>query len=410
MIKQLFLLCFVYLALLPAAHTETYIREYTYSASENDSKITSRIHSINRVKSSLLQEIGTQMRQVISIEKNNRGGTFASEDIETISMGLVKAEILQEFWNGITYHLKAQLEVDPEQILTALKQIKKPTAVKQQQLLESLKDNIRKLDLVHIDAESLSNKLVRITNATKRNNTVSHYIDQVDQVAFSDIFNKLYHYDQKTDLFQHAFYWFEIVAKQGVVSAQFNLGVLYDKANHDYTKAAYWYHQAIKQGMAEAQNNLGAMYGRGDGFKPDNAIAVKWYRKAAKQGLAIAQYNLGLMYRQGKGIKRNDEQAILWYHKAANQGLANAQYNLGFMHSHVGSLSNIGINIKQDHTQAVYWYRRAAEQGHAYAQLHLGIMYLEGINVKRNETIASMWLNKSCDNSNEAACLFLKLP
>ena len=43
---------------------ETYIREYTYKASEADSKLTSRTIALDQVKTILLQEIGTSYCQI----------------------------------------------------------------------------------------------------------------------------------------------------------------------------------------------------------------------------------------------------------------------------------------------------------------------------------------------------------
>ena len=43
------------------------------------------------------------------------------------------------------------------------------------------------------------------------------------------------------------------------------------------------------QGDVDAQNNLGVMYDNGNGVPENDAEAVKWFRKAANQGDATAQ-------------------------------------------------------------------------------------------------------------------------
>ena len=79
-----------------------------------------------------------------------------------------------------------------------------------------------------------------------------------------------------------------------------------------------------KQGDVTAQYNLGVMYGEGVGVPENESEAVKWFRKAADQGYADAQYNLGLMYDNGEGVPENESEAVKWYRKAADQGHASA--------------------------------------------------------------------------------------
>ena len=63
------------------------------------------------------------------------------------------------------------------------------------------------------------------------------------------------------------------------------------------------YKNAAAQGLVAAQYNLGVMYANCQGVQQDYAEAVKWYRRAAEQGDADAQYNLGVMCDQGEGVQ-----------------------------------------------------------------------------------------------------------
>ena len=60
-----------------------------------------------------------------------------------------------------------------------------------------------------------------------------------------------------------------------------------------------------KQGIAEAQYNLGLMYSKGEGVPSDDKETVKWYRLAAEQRITGAQSNLGLMYEKGQGVEQD---------------------------------------------------------------------------------------------------------
>ena len=82
-----------------------------------------------------------------------------------------------------------------------------------------------------------------------------------------------------------------------------------------------------EQGYVNAQYNLGNMYDRGEGVPENDAEAVKWFRLAAEQGYVNAQYNLGVMYSNGEGVPQNDIRAYVWYSVAATQGGEDARGN-----------------------------------------------------------------------------------
>jgi uncharacterized protein len=102
------------------------------------------------------------------------------------------------------------------------------------------------------------------------------------------------------------------LADQGVVLAQFSLGLMYANGKgvpQDSTQAANWFRKAADQGNADAQANLGAMYAKGKGVSQDSIQAVDWFRKAADQGNADAQASLGWMYATGQGVPQDFVQA-----------------------------------------------------------------------------------------------------
>ena len=59
-------------------------------------------------------------------------------------------------------------------------------------------------------------------------------------------------------------------------------------ARQNYTEAIRWYRKAAEQGVVKAQYNVGVAYEMGRGVAKDHAQAVMWYRKAAGQGHARA--------------------------------------------------------------------------------------------------------------------------
>ena len=139
-----------------------------------------------------------------------------------------------------------------------------------------------------------------------------------------------------------------------------------------------------EQGNITAQFNMGVSYDFARGVVENDSEAASWYLKAANQGFADAQYNLGVLYRQGSGVSQSDEEALKWYLRSGQQGNANAQTNLGFMYSN-------GLGVSVQDIEAIRWYRLAAMQGVSAAQSNLGVIYATGKGVPVNYTQAYIW-------------------
>jgi hypothetical protein len=49
---------------------------------------------------------------------------YAQEEIETLTAGVVSVDIAEEQWGGLTYYLKAKMEAEPDEVLTAINQFR----------------------------------------------------------------------------------------------------------------------------------------------------------------------------------------------------------------------------------------------------------------------------------------------
>ena len=72
----------------------------------------------------------------------------------------------------------------------------------------------------------------------------------------------------------------------------------------DYVTVMRLLRPLADQGVVLAQFSLGMMYANGKGVPQDLTQAANWFRKAADQGNADAQANLGAMYAKGKGVSQ----------------------------------------------------------------------------------------------------------
>ena len=126
-VRQFFraaLLLMVVFLLLPVqslAATKVFEREYTYSASEADSKLTCRVIALEQVKRLLLEELGTYLQSISEV----KDGILTKDEIVTLTAGVVRTEIISEHWDGKVYRLKARIKADPDYVIKAIDRLRK---------------------------------------------------------------------------------------------------------------------------------------------------------------------------------------------------------------------------------------------------------------------------------------------
>lgn len=142
-----------------------------------------------------------------------------------------------------------------------------------------------------------------------------------------------------------------------------------DYKNGNYIKALNAFYVLAKNGDVQAEYNVGLMYANGKGVKADIVQAIEWYEKAANHKNAAAAYNLAVLY---EAMENKDvhayEKAKFWYEKAALEGLPQAQNNLAALYLD-------GKYISKDTKKAFELFKKAAAQGDVNAQINVAIMY-----------------------------------
>lgn len=107
---------------IPAiAELKTFIKEYTYQASEIDSKMSSRVIALEQVKRLLLEELGTYLESQTEVKDYQ----LTKEQITSITAGIVQTKIIEEKWNGKEYWLKAEIAADPKKVAKAVDSLRK---------------------------------------------------------------------------------------------------------------------------------------------------------------------------------------------------------------------------------------------------------------------------------------------
>jgi len=105
------------------AATQEYIREYTHQVGDADSKVTSRLVSMEEIKVELLGELGTYINSRIEMSQGNKTEAEFKEEVIAISSGFVRVELLEERFDGERYYMKAKLSADPDEVIARINEL-----------------------------------------------------------------------------------------------------------------------------------------------------------------------------------------------------------------------------------------------------------------------------------------------
>ena len=367
-------------ASMASAESMTFIKEYTYMASDIDSKVSNRVIALEQVKRALLEQIGTYLISETEIKDFQ----MARDQIITLTAGIVSAEVIDEKWDGRSYYLKAKIAADPKEVAKSLDTLRNDRQ-KNKELEESKKqaeDALREVERIKHELESVR------ANSKKQNeyNVAIKELSSADWFDKGSALDRAKNYKDAVEAFNKS-----IELNPQNANAYGNRGVAHYKlgdnqqAINDYDKAielnpqnavAYYnrgaaYYalgnnqQAIRDRneaidlnpqYAEAYSNRGAAHY----VLGNNLQAIKDYNKAIALNPrhAIAYYNRGTAYCQ----MCDNQRAIKDFNKVIelNPQHAGAYYNRGIVYGITGN--------KQ---QAIDDYKIAAKLGHKKAQDYL---------------------------------------
>jgi tetratricopeptide (TPR) repeat protein len=333
-------------ASLASAEIRVFVEEYTYQASEADSKLSSRAIALEQVKRLLLERLGTYLEA----ETEVKNFQLTKDQIITLTAGIVSAEIIDERWDGQTYYLKAKISADPNGVASSIENLRQD-----RQKVEELRETRKKADEALKEIERLREEL-ETAKAEKPN--LNRYNEAVNSLSATDWFEKGYALGSSGK-------WREAIEANNkaielnptFVMAYNNRGNAYAGLG-DHRQAIKDYDRAIglDPKYASAYNNRGNSY-----FAlGDHRQAIRDCGKAIELNPKIAQayYNRGIAY-FGLGDNR---QAIRDFDKAIelNPNFTWAYYNRGVAYRGIGGSM-----------QAMEDYKSAARLGHRGAQDYL---------------------------------------
>ena len=297
---------FLFTSFSPAfAEMKTFIKEYTYQASEDDSRNSSRTIAMREVKRLLLEELGTYLESVTEVQNFQ----LTKDQITTLTAGIVKTEIVDEKWDGRTYWLKAKIAADSGEIIKAVDTLRQDRAKTKE--LEAVR---RRSEELLRENERLRKELATSTGE-KREKEKADYYETIKSLTAIEWLEKGYVYFFSGD-YGNAIDAFSKAAELSPNFAEVYYGrgcaysmlAQYRQAIDDFDRAI-----ALRPNFAEvywlydSRGNIYSLLGNYMQAIEDFDQAIKLNPKFAE-----AYYGRGLAY----GFLGNHKQAIRDYDRA----------------------------------------------------------------------------------------------
>ncbi len=177
-INLIFILLFLFIPNLTSAESKTFIKEYTYRASEIDSKVSCRTIALEQVKRLLLEELGSYLESRTEVVDFK----LTKDQIITLTAGIVQTQILQEKWDGDNYWLKAKINADPEVVIKSI-----DTLRKDQSRTRELEELSKRTEWLLRENEQLKNELRTSKSKTK---IISQYNQSIRELKANYLFHE----------------------------------------------------------------------------------------------------------------------------------------------------------------------------------------------------------------------------
>jgi len=176
-VSSIALVIFFIMANLSFANLVTFEEEYTYQASEYDSKFSCKALALEQLKRLLLEKLGTYLESQTEV----RNFRLTKDQIVVLSAGIVKTEIIDERWDGVVFYLKAKIQADPGEIAKSIESLHQDRQKTRE--LEKIK---KQADELLKEAERLRNEL-KVAGAGKSERARKDYDETVKRLSAVDL-------------------------------------------------------------------------------------------------------------------------------------------------------------------------------------------------------------------------------
>jgi len=179
--KEIIIIILVVFNLSLKAQEKTFEREYTYYASEIDSKVSCRAIALNEIRLQLLGEIGLYIQSENILETEDTKNGFKqdfSEKILTLTAGITKVKIIEEKWDGDKFWIKASISVDENSLKNSLTELINDKAKTKE--LEGLRKQLLETSANLLELKNQINEL------KDKNKLLEQYNIKINNLSYSD--------------------------------------------------------------------------------------------------------------------------------------------------------------------------------------------------------------------------------
>lgn len=145
----------IFLSGISNAEQKTIVKEYSYEAGEQDSKISSRIIALTQIKRLILEEAGTYIAGTTVV----KGLQLETDEINAVTAGIVSIKVIDEAWNGKVFYMKAEATIDTDDIAKKLENM-----ARNQNQIGELESAQQKIDELQAEVESFKADMLAMQN------------------------------------------------------------------------------------------------------------------------------------------------------------------------------------------------------------------------------------------------------
>ncbi len=232
------LFSFFFLFFIPhhiSAETKTFIKEYTYEASEDDSRNSSRVTAMREVKRLLLEELGTYLESITEV----RNFQLTKDQITSLTAGIVKTEIVDEKWDGHLYWIKTKISTDEGEVIKSIDSLRKDRE-KSRELEE-----VRKRSDILLEENKKLREELKLAKGEDKEIVQVKYNKAIKELAAIEQIESGYRNYQKGD-FEAAVHDFDKAFKIDPMYQTYTTKGLLHASNDEYNEAIVDFNKAIE--------------------------------------------------------------------------------------------------------------------------------------------------------------------
>jgi len=255
-----------------SAETKTFIKEYTYQASEDDSRNSSRVIALREVKRLLLEELGTYLEG----ETEVKNFQLTKDQITTLTAGIVQTEIVAEKWDGSVYWFKARIMADANNVVQSINELRK-----NREKIKELEAIKRRSEELLGENERLRKELL-LAKGENRDLQKDAYTKSINELSAMDWLEKGYALNQRGNF-------------KGAKEA-------YGRAiKLDPNNAMAYYAYAIMSDKTEAMRYFNALLALPSKDSESHLARARTYKELEKDDLALQEF--GKAIEKASGVK-----------------------------------------------------------------------------------------------------------